>query len=69
MKDKKLKPCPFCGGEAEVLDHINYYVGCSNCGVSTKGYGKEIKAVTAWNTRTNTIPVGNGKGYEVRNEG
>lgn len=65
MTDKKLKPCPFCGGEAEVLAYINYYVYCSNCGVSTKGYGKEIKAVKTWNARTNTIPVDNGENYEV----
>lgn len=49
MENKKLKPCPFCGGESEIVkryrittdttDHIfdiYAHAVCSVCGVSTR---------------------------------
>jgi len=54
----KLKPCPFCGGEAEVLldessdyrEHWEWYVSCINdCPMYFKS---EEEAIKAWNTRT-----------------
>lgn len=60
----ELKPCPFCGGEAEVIPHKffseklklwkvdSYGVECKNC--HTSGYqfwGCEEQAVNAWNRR------------------
>lgn len=40
----KFKPCPFCGGKAEVMEHIEvighgacikeYYVRCIDCGAN-----------------------------------
>ena len=56
----ELLPCPFCGGEAHVVDHHNddgsVSVGCANdtcLGFSGLGwlYGTEAEAIEAWNTR------------------
>lgn len=36
---KKLKPCPFCGGEAQLTDDFSDYsfiVRCSLCGAETQ---------------------------------
>lgn len=61
--DEKLKPCPFCGGEAEISkeqfdDKDTSYVMCKKCAargefffVSAK-YASNEKAVKAWNRRT-----------------
>lgn len=70
MTDKKLKPCPFCGGEARIKNFYgNRFVQCEDCRTTTSVYSKKEKAIAVWNTRTNTIPVGNGQDYEVvRNE-
>lgn len=54
----ELKRCPFCGGEAEILEHDNgwaiwHCIMCKNCKASQewrKGYTKE-EAIKAWNTR------------------
>lgn len=53
MSETKLKPCPFCGGEAKALRNIhNYYiVKCSKCSISTLQRGKKAEAINAWNTR------------------
>ena len=52
----ELKPCPFCGGEAELMhDHDGtWFVICGErCGVSpaTCCYEKREDAVSAWNRR------------------
>ena len=60
----KLKPCPFCGGEALVqaitfgddyhTDSLPvWWVACAACGVHTDEYEAptEAEAVAAWNTR------------------
>ena len=58
MSDK-LKPCPFCGGEAHIQMHE--FVGCANtygvvclgCGVETRQfYESKSETVKMWNTRT-----------------
>lgn len=59
----ELKPCPFCGGEAEMATEHYYddkkisYVVCKRCDarggfflVSPK-YASEAKAIEAWNRR------------------
>lgn len=60
----KLKPCPFCGGEARVNERYRggtanrkmYWISCSACGISqqhdnTSGYRYQSKAIDRWNTR------------------
>lgn len=52
---EKLKPCPFCGNEAEIngRDRLHYWFAqCIECGATQ--YGKETKeeAIEAWNRRT-----------------
>lgn len=63
MREIKLKPCPFCGGEVK-LDHAYnefYMVRCDNCcSVTTFGYtykggmardATRVETVKAWNRR------------------
>jgi len=60
----KLKPCPFCGGEADFdgtggifSDKIpTRYVECLQCGASIEWSGTNTKKISnivkkAWNTR------------------
>ena len=53
---KKLKPCPFCGGEAFYIKIMGNYekpheIYCSKCdGAITEGRS-EKQVVTNWNTR------------------
>lgn len=60
MSEIKLKPCPFCGSEAEVGYAINDYnrwgVQCKSCGcVVEVGFGEYDdtleEAAKAWNRR------------------
>lgn len=60
----KLKPCPFCGGEAQINERYRsgtpnrkmYWVSCKACGISqqhdnTSGYRYRSKAIEKWNRR------------------
>ena len=55
MKTPDLKPCPFCGGKAEVfIDATKYYkhfVSCLKCGMRTPCEHIEAIAVSIWNRR------------------
>lgn len=49
---EKLKPCPFCGGEASM--HANYefrWVECDSCELETNTSDSVEAAVKRWNTR------------------
>ena len=53
-----LKPCPFCGGEADVIEHrfylldSSYGLCCKECKAETyQFYESEEKAIDAWNRR------------------
>lgn len=56
MDEIKLKPCPFCGGPAEIVDNSRYdpgtyFVSCWDCGAQTDyEHGKEL-AAERWNGR------------------
>lgn len=66
MKMIKLKPCPFCGGQAEIIHKHDYpipalnsiYVKCQKCGTETKTveasteYCANDVVCSAWNQRT-----------------
>lgn len=50
----ELKPCPFCGGEADFFEDeffCRYSVVCTECGAETDTYGDERDAMDAWNKR------------------
>lgn len=52
--DNKLKPCPFCGGEAILAENANseeLLVECCNCYAHTGLYCSEQEAIDAWNRR------------------
>ncbi|MBR4930736.1 MAG: Lar family restriction alleviation protein [Bacteroidaceae bacterium] len=62
MSEIKLLPCPFCGGEAEVIGHyikagannFQYFVRCKKCKARPQPFytfKKKEKAVEVWNTR------------------
>lgn len=60
VQNEFLKPCPFCGGQAEILNKINYntntyrfFATCMNCGVETPRTARNTQqAADAWNRRT-----------------
>lgn len=57
MADINLKPCPFCGGEAEIVEqkHREYastfYVRCKGYCIKQHDFRDKERAVEAWNTR------------------
>ena len=50
----KLKPCPFCGGEAiRYKSNIFFYgVACKRCDAKISGRATQASAARAWNRRT-----------------
>ena len=50
MSDK-LKPCPFCGGEARLIGHSPYSITCCNCRTTTVICNTPDDAIDAWNNR------------------
>lgn len=58
MSDEPLKPCPFCGAEAEVVEApaifehtARFGVCCTACECSTPWTDSRAAAVAAWNRR------------------
>lgn len=63
--NKELKPCPFCGGAAELKarcytligQNAQAYVRCKVCGTTSNYFSENIaycaneKAIEAWNKR------------------
>ena len=50
---EELKPCPFCGGEAELFGTTEsgiFYVECLNCDVNGN-FDMPEEAIAAWNRR------------------
>ena len=52
MTETNLKPCPFCGGTANIAKgQIEFWAYCPHCGVQTELYETEKEVAKAWNTR------------------
>lgn len=59
----KLKPCPFCGGAAAIVNVTRHIannlivVKCDMCGASTKTFSESRleNAIAAWNKRTQEV--------------
>ena len=54
MKQTELKPCPFCGGRAEIMRpkiFAGYRVICQFCSASSKLMPSGHEAATLWNRR------------------
>lgn len=50
--NKKLKPCPFCGGNNLSVEGVTFYwVECVDCNASIAGYETKEQAIEAWNRR------------------
>ena len=51
----ELLPCPFCGGEADVIDYDDECWVAHQCAngtsVETNSYETEAEAIAAWNSR------------------
>lgn len=52
----KLKPCPFCGGEAELLrmgtPRVSMQYGCTDCGASLETGETFLTNSCRWNERS-----------------
>lgn len=52
MNEVKLKPCPFCGGQAGIIDiYGRYAVSCKECDAKTETANTMGDAAKAWNKR------------------
>lgn len=47
----ELKPCPFCGGEAQLIGHSPYSITCRKCRATTVICNTPDDAIKAWNNR------------------
>ena len=47
----ELKPCPFCGGKAEMKSYTRFWVACDDCLSETSTYSTKEEAIEAWNRR------------------
>lgn len=58
MDEIKLKPCPFCGGEAKIIvsggcdgEDCLVWVCCDECGAESALLDSTEEATAAWNRR------------------
>jgi Lar family restriction alleviation protein len=67
MSSEELKPCPFCGGEAEMrLYDCEYFAQCIECFNSTAAdHQTKEAAASAWNRRAQLAAIQGGMGEAV----
>ena len=46
-----MKPCPFCGGEAEIIGDDYFWIQCKFCRAETMGSEDLAEAIEVWNRR------------------
>ena len=52
MMSDELKPCPFCGGEAQLIEAMGeVWVRCTECNASAAMQNYPVDALAKWNTR------------------
>ena len=55
MTNVKLKPCPFCGGEAHLTSYgvnpTTYEIECKGCGCYQHEHDSKQNVIDRWNTR------------------
>ena len=56
---QSLKPCPFCGGEAELREN-GYQVHCATGCTANVNDDYAPEAIAAWNTRTTSLAAQDG---------
>ena len=67
MKETELKPCPFCGGKATIINAQQpferirkCFATCTVCGVEMPRTARSVKATTKdWNRRTTDAYINN----------
>lgn len=80
LKEMKLKPCPFCGGEAEIYAGDGVFVICKKCSCRTRSIddrysrsrtiGGAIDAVIKrWNRREGAVDEGRSDGIPEQEGG
>ena len=66
MKDNKLKPCPFCGGNATIRKDVRYVdfvmktvygVICIECGFQIPFMFPKKESIEIWNRRADIITL------------
>lgn len=77
MKKVKLKPCPFCGGEAEINTNSQVtccWVECTECNSRTRCFEEDVgycamdSAAMVWNQRAGGVKSGAKMDEEVEND-
>lgn len=55
----ELKPCPFCGGEAEIVAHLSGWYVTAKHRISCPMYGMELPDCDCYNSEYNVIDCWN----------